>query len=71
VTTAQAVDGRAALQAEFPGWHVWNSGAGRWWATRRGNARLSHDHDPGWSMTVDADDAGELGAVLKVQSEFK
>ncbi|HEV2373539.1 MAG TPA: hypothetical protein VGS19_15370 [Streptosporangiaceae bacterium] len=27
----------AALEAEFPGWHVWRTAdAGTWWASRRG-----------------------------------
>ena len=26
----------ARLEAEFPGWHIWRSNAGRWWATRTG-----------------------------------
>lgn len=26
----------ANLEAEFPGWHIWRSDAGRWWATRTG-----------------------------------
>jgi hypothetical protein len=28
----------AALEADFPGWHVWRTtDAGTWWATRRGH----------------------------------
>lgn len=26
----------ADLAAEFPGWHIWRSNAGRGWATRTG-----------------------------------
>ena len=26
----------AQWEAEFPGWHIWRSNAGRWWATRTG-----------------------------------
>ena len=50
------------IERDFPGWHVWISSAGRWWATRRGSdARWGHDTPP---MTVDADDANGLRAEL-------
>ena len=57
-----AVPGHAllAIEAEFPGWHVWRS---RWWATRTGP-------DAHWvdgtrrPMTVDADNEDALRAVL-------
>jgi hypothetical protein len=46
----------------FPGWHVWRSSHGRWWATRTGaDARWGPDGIP---MTVDADDAAGLTAQL-------
>jgi hypothetical protein len=68
--TAQRAQDRASLVHEFPAWHIWNSRAGRWWATRRGNARLSRDHDPAWSMTVDADTPEELRNSLNAQQEM-
>jgi hypothetical protein len=69
--TAQTAQDRAHLVREFPRWHIWNSRAGRWWATRRGNERLSRDHDPAWSMTVDADTPEELRDSLHAQQEMR
>jgi hypothetical protein len=70
-TGATANADRSRLASEFSGWHIWNSAAGRWWATRRGNARLSHDHDPDWSMTVDGDTLDELRISLQSQEEMR
>jgi hypothetical protein len=51
------------VEQEFPGWHVWVSSLGRYWAVRQGpDASFSRD-DPR-PMTIDADDADELAAVL-------
>lgn len=51
-----------AAGVSFPGWHVWRSSKGRWWATRTGaDACFGRDGIP---MTVDADDAAELRTVL-------
>ena len=36
----------AELEAEFPGWHVWRSNAGRWWATRTGAVRAARTSEP-------------------------
>ncbi len=38
----------AELKAQFPGWHVWPSSAGRWWATRTGTVldRPAAGHGP-------------------------
>ena len=44
-----------ALGAEFPGWHVWRSDRGRWWAVRVGS--------PG-GVTLDADDEAGLRGRL-------
>jgi hypothetical protein len=54
---------RAALEQEHPGWHVWISSQGRWWATRLGRGAQCHrgDRRP---MTVDADTAAGLRGVL-------
>jgi hypothetical protein len=69
--TGQTAQDRARLVNEFPSWHIWNSRAGRWWATRRGNKWLSRDHDPSWSMTVDADTPEELRISLCAQQEMR
>jgi hypothetical protein len=51
------------IEADFDGWHVWVSSVGRYWAVRQGpDARCSRD-DPR-PMTVDADDADGLAALL-------
>jgi len=53
----------AVAAVEVPGWRVWRSSQGRWWATRTGpDARCSRD-DPR-PMTVDADSAAGLAAQL-------
>ncbi len=69
--TAPSAEDRARLVHEFPSWHIWNSRAGRWWATRRGNERLSPEHDPAWSMTVDADTPEELRISIQEQEEMR
>jgi hypothetical protein len=54
---------KAAIEEEFPGWLVWRSDAGRWYATRGGDltdAQLQAGH----VMTVAADDAGGLRVLL-------
>ena len=46
----------AQPEAEFPGWHIWRSNAGRWWATRTGTVPRREDLGTARVMTVDADD---------------
>jgi len=60
----------AELEAEFAGWHVWRSNAGRWWATRTGAVLRRHDLGAGRVMTVDADDAGALRKQLAAQARL-
>jgi hypothetical protein len=60
----------AKLEAEFPGWHIWRSNAGRWWATRTGTVLRREDLGTGRVMTVDADDASALGDQLTVQASL-
>jgi hypothetical protein len=57
----------AELEAEFPGWHIWHSNAGRWWATRTGAVLRREDLGSGRVMTVDADDDGDLRKQLAKQ----
>jgi hypothetical protein len=64
-------DALAEAQARHPYWGVWISSAGRYWATRRGNLRLTENVHPGWSMTVDADSLAELEARIKEQDEYE
>lgn len=60
----------AQLEAEFPGWHVWRSSAGRWWATRTGTALRREDLGSGRVMTVDGDDEGALRDQLATQASL-
>ena len=46
-------DLKAALEAEFPGWLVWRSDAGRWYATRSGDLTDAQLQE-GFAMTVAA-----------------
>ena len=58
----------AQLEAEFPGWHIWRSNAGRWWATRTGSILRRDDLGTGRVMTLDADDEGSLSNQLATQA---
>jgi hypothetical protein len=60
----------AQLETEFPGWHIWRSNAGRWWATRTGPVLRREDLGTARVMTVDADDANALRDQLTVQASL-
>jgi hypothetical protein len=66
-----AEDALAEARAMHPYWGVWISSAGRYWATRRGNLRLTENVHPGWAMTVDADSLAELETRIKEQEEYE
>jgi hypothetical protein len=51
------------VEADHPGWHVWRSRAGRWWAVRTGRDAQWKDAG-GLPMTIDADDEDGLRAEL-------
>ncbi|RFS81021.1 hypothetical protein D0T12_34015 [Actinomadura spongiicola] len=60
-------DLKAAIQEEYPGWQVWRSDAGRYYATRSGDlsdAQLQ----AGLAMTVAADDSVGLRRLLLDQT---
>ena len=57
-------------QTRHPGWGVWISSAGRYWATRRDNVQLTENVHPGWAMTVDANSLAELEIRIKEQEEY-
>ncbi|HEX3716193.1 MAG TPA: hypothetical protein VHV09_25600 [Trebonia sp.] len=63
------------LEAEFPGWHIWRSNAGRWWATRTGAVPRRDDLGTGRVMTLDADEEtdlrGQLAAQVGLDSEIE
>jgi hypothetical protein len=56
-------DLKAALEAEFPGWLVWRSDAGRWYSTRSGDL-TDAQLQAGYAMTVAADDVTGLRELL-------
>ncbi len=70
---AEVADEPAMIEQDYPAWHVWQSQAGRWWATRLGHARPLADrepndpNDPEFAMTLDADTAAELREALAFQ----
>ena len=63
-------DALTDAQARHRHWGIWISSAGRYWASRRGNIRLSESVHPGWAMTVDADSLPELETRIKEQEEY-
>jgi hypothetical protein len=67
---AAVEDALAEARARHPNWGVWISSAGRYWATRRGNLRLTENVHPGWAMTVDADSLAELETRIKEQEGY-
>jgi hypothetical protein len=66
---AAADDALAQALARHPQWGVWISSAGRYWATRLGDLRLTDSTRPGWAMTVDANSLAELDTRIKTQEE--
>jgi hypothetical protein len=58
----------AQLEAEFPGWHIWRSNAGRWWATRTGSVLRRDELGTGRVMTLDADDERGIYDQLAFQA---
>jgi hypothetical protein len=65
----------AQLEAEYPGWHIWRSNAGRWWATRTGSVLRREDLGTGRVMTLDSDDEqgirDQLAAQAALDSELE
>jgi hypothetical protein len=57
---------KAAIESEFPGWLVWRSDAGRWYATRTGDL-TDAQLQAGYAMTVAADDSAGLRELLHDQ----
>jgi hypothetical protein len=55
-----------AMRAAFPGWNVWRSDEGGWWASRRHPLRPSR-RPAGYALTVTADQARELRALISRQ----
>lgn len=53
----------AAIEAGYPGWRVWRSDRGHWYAVRQGPAGRWTRRDREW-VTLDAPDAAGLRARL-------
>ncbi|MEV5568985.1 hypothetical protein AB0L06_02970 [Spirillospora sp. NPDC052269] len=60
-------DLKTTIEREYPGWLVWRSDAGRWYATRSGDL-TDAQLQAGYAMTVAADDSGGLRELLAEQS---
>ncbi|WUH97036.1 hypothetical protein OHR68_26275 [Spirillospora sp. NBC_00431] len=60
-------DLKAAIEEDFPGWQVWRSDAGRWYATRSGDL-TDAQLQAGYAMTVAADDSAGLRRLLLDQT---
>lgn len=55
------------LRARHPGWHVWQSSGGSWWATRRSCRNLP----PGASFTVgDVGSPDELASLIEADDAY-
>lgn len=62
---SDALEG-AEIRTAFPGWNVWRSDAGCWWATRL--RPLPPSQWPSrYALTVTADDAHALGEQIARQ----
>jgi hypothetical protein len=66
-------DELSSIERDYPAWHIWQSQAGRWWATRLGHARplataeVASAGEPEFALTLDADTAAELRQALAGQ----
>ncbi|MGW5259722.1 hypothetical protein ACWEQG_02025 [Microbispora sp. NPDC004025] len=59
-------DRGTAPPAAIPGWRIWQSDAGRWWATRD-RPFTAPQMKAGAERTVDADEADQLTEKVAVQ----
>ena len=59
-------DHAAALSQEFPGWALWLSGTGRWWASRR-NELSAADLAAGRVPCLHADTPEALAGQIRAQ----
>ena len=56
----------AAIKQQFPGWTIWVSGTGRWWASRRA-ALSAADQAAGCVPFVHADEPDALIRQIRAQ----
>lgn len=59
------------VAADYPGWHVWRSDAGRWWATRTGPDAQWSRNAAGLPMTLDAENEFGIRAALAAAEEIQ
>jgi hypothetical protein len=58
------------LEAEFPGWRLWISDTGRWWAFRTSACALTIEQmRAGCRLIVQADTADALYSAIRVEIE--
>jgi hypothetical protein len=60
----------AALTDEFPGWALWLSGTGRWWASRRDTLSAA-DQAAGCVPFLHADSPEALAGQLRAQGVLR
>ncbi len=60
----------AALTDEFPGWTLWLSGTGRWWASRR-DALSAAGQAAGCVPFLHADSPKALAGQLRAQEALR
>jgi hypothetical protein len=63
-------DHAAALSQEFPGWALWLSGTGRWWASRRDSLSAA-DLAAGCVPFLHADGPAALAGQLRSQEALR
>ena len=62
--------GMDEIRQSFPGWVLWRSDGGRWWATWP--TPMTHDQiRHGCARTIDADSAENLAARLTIEEQLK
>lgn len=49
----------AGIEADFPGWHIWKSDTGRWWAARKATLTAGQS-SAGCAQYLETDSPTEL-----------
>ena len=62
-------DQAAALSREFPGWALWISGTGRWWASRRAGLNAA-DLAAVCVLFLHADGPSALAVQIRTQEDI-
>ena len=61
----------AVLAADYPGWHIWQSAGGTWWATRIGVRHAPDGAPASWAMTISAEARDGLRTELAAQAALR